>query len=71
LTGDGSYHIENDRFVLEVKTAGRWTCNLKYVRHGEKLNITGKCNGKSINADRDDDAREKHQVPSLNEPKED
>jgi pimeloyl-ACP methyl ester carboxylesterase len=70
LTGDGFYNIENDRFVLEVKTSGRWTCNLKYVRHGERLNITGKCNGKSINADRDDDAREKHQVPNLNKPKE-
>lgn len=71
LTGNGFYNIERDRFVLAVKTTGRWTCNLRYVRHGEKLNITGKCNGKSIDADRDDDAREKHQVPNLNEPKED
>jgi hypothetical protein len=71
LTGQGFYNIERDRFVLMVKTTGRWTCNLKYVREGEKLNITGKCNGKSIDAGRDDDAREKHQVPNLNEPKQD
>ena len=71
MTGNGSYNTENDRFVLEVKTTGRWTCNLKYVGFGEKVNLTGKCNGKSINTDRDDDDREKHQAPNLQEPKED
>lgn len=71
LSGDGFYNTENDRFVLDVKTSGRWSCNLKYVRFGEKLNITGKCDGKSIKADRDDDDREKHRVPNLSEPKED
>jgi pimeloyl-ACP methyl ester carboxylesterase len=71
LTGNGFYNTENDRFVLAVKTSGRWTCSLKYVRTGERLNITGKCNGRSINADRDDDAREKHQMPALNQPKQD
>lgn len=71
MTGDGFYNTENDRFVLEVKTTGRWTCNLKYVRTGEQLKITGKCNGKSIDGERDDDHREKHRVPNLNEPKDD
>jgi hypothetical protein len=70
MTGDGSYHTENDRFVLDIKTAGRWTCYLKYVRTGERIKITGKCNGKPINADRDDDDREKHKMPNSNEPKE-
>lgn len=69
MSGNGFYNTENDRFVLEVKTTGRWACNLQYVRFGEKLNITGTCNGKSISADRDDDAREKHQVPHLTEPR--
>jgi hypothetical protein len=44
--------------------------NLKYVRTGERLNITGKCNGRSINEDRDDDDREKHKMPNVAEPKE-
>lgn len=70
MTGDGSYHTENDRFVLDIRTAGRWTCSLRYVRTGERIKITGKCNGKPINADRDDDDREKHKMPNSNEPKE-
>ena len=36
MTGKGSYNTDNDRFVLDVKTTGRWTCNLKYVRLGER-----------------------------------
>jgi hypothetical protein len=71
LTGDGFYNTENDRFVLHVKTTGRWTCDLKYVRTGERVNITGKCNGKPINQDHDDDDKERHQAPNLKEPKED
>jgi pimeloyl-ACP methyl ester carboxylesterase len=71
MTGKGSYNTENDRFVLEVKTTGRWTCNLKYVRLGEKVNLTGKCNGKSINEDHDDTAQKEHQIPNLREPKQD
>jgi hypothetical protein len=54
-----------------VKTTGRWTCDLKYVRSGEKINLTGKCNGKSINEDHDDSDMQKHQAPALNEPKHD
>jgi pimeloyl-ACP methyl ester carboxylesterase len=71
MTGKGFYNTENDRFVLEVKTTGRWTCNLKYVRLGEKVNLTGKCNGKSINEDHDDAAQKEHQIPNLREPKQD
>jgi pimeloyl-ACP methyl ester carboxylesterase len=69
MTGKGSYNTENDRFVLEVKTTGRWACNLKYVRVGEKINLTGKCDGKSIDEDRDDTAQKEHQIPNLKEPK--
>jgi hypothetical protein len=54
-----------------VKTTGRWTCNLKYVRSGEKINLTGKCNGKSVDEDHDDTAQKEHQVPQLNTPKQD
>lgn len=43
LTGTGSYNTNNDRFVLDVSTTGRWKCDLKYVRAGEDVKITGKC----------------------------
>ena len=71
LTGVGSYNTEIDRFVLNVKARGPLTCDLKYVRTGEKINITGKCNGKPINAEHNDTDRQKHQAPQLNEPKHD
>jgi len=71
LTGTGFYNPENDRFVLEVKTAGRWTCDLKYTRLGERINVTGKCDGKSVNEDRDDDDKEHHQAPDPKEAKRD
>jgi pimeloyl-ACP methyl ester carboxylesterase len=67
LTGKGFYNIENDRFTLTVKTAGRWTCNLTYTRRGENINITGKCGGKSINQDHHDVDKEKPQAPNLQE----
>ena len=69
LTGEGTYNIEADRFVLRVQTTGRWICNLKYVRTGDRINVTGRCNGKPINADRLDNDRDKHQMPDLNAPK--
>jgi pimeloyl-ACP methyl ester carboxylesterase len=65
MTGSGFYNTENDRFILEVKTTGRWTCDLRYVRRGERINITGKCNGKPVFADQDDKDREKHQFPQF------
>ena len=71
MTGTGYYNINNDRFVLEVKTTGRWKCDLKYVRTGERINITGRCDGKSINENQNDDDRDKHQAPEHKESKED
>jgi len=71
MTGDGSYNTENDRFTLNLKTTGRWNCNLKYSRLGERIHITGKCNGKPITEDRADNDSQKHQMPSLQESKED
>ena len=69
MTGKGSYNTENDRFVLEFKTTGRWTCNLKYVRLGETIKVTGKCGGESINEDHDDADKQNHQVPNLKQSK--
>lgn len=65
MTGDGSYHVEEDRFTLKIKTTGRWTCDLRYVRRGEKISITGRCNGKTITRDYDDLHSEQHQFPNL------
>jgi pimeloyl-ACP methyl ester carboxylesterase len=70
MTGSGSYNADTDRFVLEVSTTGRWKCNLKYVRVGERVNITGKCDGKSINANQNDNDRENHKHPDHRETKE-
>lgn len=71
MTGSGFYNINNDRFVLEVKTTGRWKCDLQYVRTGENINVTGKCDGRSINENRNDDDRDKHKAPDHRENKED
>jgi pimeloyl-ACP methyl ester carboxylesterase len=70
ITGSGLYNVELDRFVLNVTTTGRWSCNVEYVRRGERINITGKCNGKPIRADREDNDRDKHLMPDLYETKE-
>ncbi|RPJ29378.1 MAG: alpha/beta fold hydrolase [Chloroflexi bacterium] len=67
MTGTGSYNLEIDRFVLNLKTTGRWNCDLRYVRRGEKITLTGKCDGKPINMDRDDKDKKQHQIPNLNE----
>jgi pimeloyl-ACP methyl ester carboxylesterase len=64
LTGKGSYNTDNDRFVLDVSTTGRWTCDLKYVRTGERIKITGKCGRSSINEDSNDDDHAFHKVSS-------
>ena len=71
MTGTGFYNLNNDRFVLEVKTTGRWKCDLRYVRAGERINITGRCDGKSINENHNDDDRDKHIAPDHRESKED
>ena len=71
ITGTGRYNTELDRFVLNIKTTGRWRCDVQYIRRGERVNVTGKCNGKPIQADRDDIDRDKHQMPDLDAPKQD
>jgi pimeloyl-ACP methyl ester carboxylesterase len=48
LTGTGSYDPDKDRFVLKVATAGRWQCELNYVRTGGQSKVTGMCNGKKV-----------------------
>jgi len=71
LTGTGSYNADTDRFVLEVSTTGRWKCNLKYVRSGERINITGKCDGKPVNDNHNDKDQDKHKAPDHKETKQD
>ena len=71
MSGKGSYNLENDRFVLDVKTTGRWICNLKYVRSGENINLSGKCNGKPISEYHHDSDKNNHQAPDLKQPKQD
>ena len=71
LTGWGRYNIELDRFVLNVKVTGRWSCDVQYIRRGDRVSVIGKCNGKPIRTDRQDRDREKHQLPDLEAPKHD
>jgi hypothetical protein len=51
MTGTGSYDPDRDQFVLKVSTTGRWQCQLKYVRTGDKSNVTGECGGKKVERD--------------------
>jgi hypothetical protein len=67
MTGTGFYNTNNDRFVLDVSTTGRWKCNLKYDRKGDKIKITGKCDGKNINSDHFDTEYFWHFFPELEE----
>lgn len=71
ITGTGRYHTELDRFVLDIKTTGRWTCDVRYVRRGERINVSGKCNGKPVKVDLNDSDQDKHQMPNLSAPKQD
>jgi pimeloyl-ACP methyl ester carboxylesterase len=71
MTGTGHYNTENDRFVLNIKTAGRWACDVEYVRQGERVAVHGQCNGKPVRVDRNDSERDKHQMPNLGAPKQD
>lgn len=71
MSGEGSYNTENDRFTLVLRTSGRWTCNLKYSRLGDRLHITGTCNGKPIEQEFADPDRERHQMPNFAVPKSD
>lgn len=67
MTGTGYYNFENDRFVLNVSTTGRWKCNLRYDRRGENIKITGKCDGKNFNSDDFDTEHFWHNVPDFEE----
>ena len=69
MTGWGRYNIELDRFVLKVKTTGRWSCNVQYVRRGEHIHISGKGNGKPVKAKLAD--VDQHQMPDLHVSKHD
>lgn len=69
MTGTGFYNINTDRFVLEMSTSGRWQCDLKYTRTGERIKVTGKCNGKPIGGESIDDDARKHKSPELNRQK--
>jgi pimeloyl-ACP methyl ester carboxylesterase len=51
MTGTGSYGPDKDRFVLKVSTTGRWQCQLNYVRTGDTSNVTGECDGKTVERD--------------------
>jgi pimeloyl-ACP methyl ester carboxylesterase len=68
MSGKGSYNTLNDRFVLDVQTTGRWACNLKYVRLGEKIKVTGKCDGKSIDQEREEKDQDRHEAPNRKKP---
>jgi pimeloyl-ACP methyl ester carboxylesterase len=67
MTGTGFYNTNTDRFVLDVDTSGRWKCDLNYDRKGEKVKVTGKCDGKKFNADQFDPDRFWHNFPDLKE----
>ncbi len=69
LTGTGLYNVNNDRFVLDVSTTGRWKCDLKYVRKAGAVNITGKCDGRQINENHIDEEYNFHKVREFSESK--
>jgi pimeloyl-ACP methyl ester carboxylesterase len=71
MTGWGRYNTEVDRFVLNITTKGRWSCNLQYVRQGEDIQINGECNGEPVTANLAVVHRHQPQVPDLHKPKRD
>lgn len=60
MTGTGRYNPNLDRFVLNVTTTGRWSCELNYIRDGEKIRMNGQCNGNPIRVVRDLTDQAKH-----------
>jgi pimeloyl-ACP methyl ester carboxylesterase len=48
MTGSGSYNPARDRFVLDVTVTGRWQCELKYVRTGDQVRVTGRCDAEKV-----------------------
>lgn len=71
MTGSGAYDTNADEFVLAVKTQGRWKCELEYSRQGEAIDVSGKCDGRHVKENHNDEERDFHKVPDLKEPKED
>ena len=71
MSGTGHYNTETDRFVLDIKTTGRWMCDVEYVRQGERVAVHGQCNGKPVRVDRNNNHRDKHKMPELDAPKQD
>ncbi|MEP7136529.1 MAG: alpha/beta fold hydrolase [Chloroflexota bacterium] len=71
MTGTGSYDAGLDQFVIQTAVTGRWTCDLQYSRSGEVIDITGKCDGKSIRERHNDEDAGQHQAPDFRKPKED
>jgi hypothetical protein len=71
MNGTGHYNTENDRFVLDIKTTGRWACDVEYVRQGDRVAVHGQCNGKPVQVDHNDIDRDKHKMPDLEAPKQD
>lgn len=65
MTGTGSYNFNTDRFVLDVRTKGRWQCDLKYVRNGERVRVTGKCNGQPIDRENSSADDRRHRSPAF------
>jgi pimeloyl-ACP methyl ester carboxylesterase len=51
MTGTGSYDYEDDRFILEILTTGRWRCDLKYTRTGEETEIAGGCDARKVGSE--------------------
>lgn len=71
MTGSGSYDTGADQFTLQAATTGRWKCDLQYVRTADLVNVSGKCDGKSIREKHGDEDFAQHKAPDLREPKED
>ena len=65
MTGTGFYNINSDRFGLEVSVSDPWQCDLKYVRTGERIRVTGKCNGDLINREATANDDRQHKSPEL------
>ena len=39
MTGRGSYDYDLDRFVFDVRLAGRWHGHVRYVREGGRVTV--------------------------------
>jgi pimeloyl-ACP methyl ester carboxylesterase len=65
MSGEGRYNLELDRFVLDVRITGRWKCDVEYVRRGDRVRVSGKCNGKPIKLEQQDKYPEEHKFPGF------